>query len=86
MGARDLIVAACLLAGTADPWKYLYGTGLVEYYPSRFIDLTGELVTGFTEQDSEQDLSKPPSDWVHDSTSSARSSTAPISPRFVPNG
>jgi hypothetical protein len=37
-----------------EPWRYLYGTGLVEYYPSRFIDLTGELATGFTKQSSEE--------------------------------
>jgi len=47
--------AAKQISGDDDPWKYLYGTGLVEYYPSRFLDLTGELVTGFTEQDSEED-------------------------------
>jgi hypothetical protein len=38
-----------------DPWRYLYGTGLVEYYPSRFIDLTGELTTGFTVQSAEEE-------------------------------
>jgi hypothetical protein len=38
-----------------EPWRYLYGTGLVEYYPSRFIDLTGELSTGFTKQSATED-------------------------------
>lgn len=37
-----------------EPWSYLYGTGLVEYYPNGFIDLTGELSTGFTRQTSEE--------------------------------
>ena len=39
-----------------EPWRYIYGTGLVEYYPNGFIDLTGELTTGFTRQ-SEQENS-----------------------------
>jgi len=39
-----------------EPWRYIYGTGLVEYYPSRWVDLTGELTTGFTQQ-SEQENS-----------------------------
>ena len=38
-----------------EPWRYLYGTGLVEYYPSNFIDLTGELTTGFTQQSAQED-------------------------------
>jgi hypothetical protein len=38
-----------------EPWRYLYGTGLAEYYPSRFIDLTGELSTGFTVQSAEEE-------------------------------
>ena len=38
-----------------EPWRYLYGTGLVEYYPSRFVDLTGELSTGFTKQNTIED-------------------------------
>lgn len=38
-----------------DPWKYLYGTGLVEFYPSRWIDLTGELTTGITQQSADLD-------------------------------
>jgi hypothetical protein len=33
-----------------DPWRYIYGTGLVEYYPNGWVDLTGELTTGFTKQ------------------------------------
>lgn len=37
------------------PWRYLYGTGLAEFYPSGFIDLTGELSTGFTRQSREED-------------------------------
>ena len=43
------IEAARQVSG-GEPWRYLYGTGLVEYYPSGFIDLTGELSTGFTQQ------------------------------------
>jgi len=31
-----------------DPFKSLFGTGLVEYYPKPWLDLTGELVTGFS--------------------------------------
>jgi hypothetical protein len=38
-----------------EPWRYLYGTGLVEYYPSRWVDLTGELTTGFTQQSAGED-------------------------------
>jgi hypothetical protein len=38
-----------------EPWRYLYGTGLGEYYPNRFIDLTGELSTGFTKQSRSED-------------------------------
>jgi len=37
-----------------DPWRYIYGTGLLEYYPSRWVDLTGELTTGFTQQSAEE--------------------------------
>ena len=36
-----------------DPWRYLYGTGLVEYYPSPWVDLTGELVTGLNRQNED---------------------------------
>ena len=38
-----------------EPWRYLYGTGLGEYFPNRFIDLTGELSTGFTKQSASED-------------------------------
>jgi hypothetical protein len=38
-----------------EPWRALYGAGLVEYYPSRFIDLTGDLSTGFTKQNAIED-------------------------------
>jgi hypothetical protein len=37
-----------------EPWRYIYGTGLVEYYPSRWVDLTGELTAGFTQQSAEE--------------------------------
>lgn len=37
------------------PWRYFYGTGLLELYPSRFVDLTGELSTGLTRQSLEED-------------------------------
>jgi hypothetical protein len=36
-----------------DPRRYIYGTGLLEYYPSRWIDLTGELPAGLTQQSAE---------------------------------
>jgi hypothetical protein len=35
-----------------DDWNSLYGTGVVEYYPNAFLDLTGEAVTGYTNQTS----------------------------------
>lgn len=38
-----------------EPWRYIYGTGLLEYYPSRWVDLTGELTTGFTQQSRAED-------------------------------
>ena len=38
-----------------EPWHYLYGTGMVEYYPNKFIDLTGELLSGYTYQTSDED-------------------------------
>jgi hypothetical protein len=38
-----------------EPWRNLSGTGLVEYYPSGYFDLTGELTTGFTKQSREED-------------------------------
>jgi hypothetical protein len=47
--------AATQVSGGGDPWRYLYGTGLFEHYPNGFVDLTGELVTGFTKQDSQED-------------------------------
>lgn len=49
------IEGARQVSGDGDPWKYIYGTGLVEYYPSTWVDLTGELVSGFTKQDKEED-------------------------------
>ena len=48
------IEAARQVSG-GEPWKYLYGTGLAEYYPNGYIDLTGELSTGFTQQSREED-------------------------------
>jgi hypothetical protein len=48
------IEAARQVSGGA-PWRSLYGTGLVEFYPNNFIDLTGELVTGFTQQRQEEE-------------------------------
>lgn len=38
-----------------EPWRYLYTTGLVEYYITDYIDLTGELLSGVTQQDSGED-------------------------------
>ena len=39
-----------------EPWYYLYGTGLVEYYPTAWFDITGEVVTtGATRQDRAED-------------------------------
>jgi hypothetical protein len=43
------------VSGGGDSWGSLYGTGLVEYYPNDWLDLTGELVTGFTNQDRNDD-------------------------------
>ena len=37
-----------------DPFKSLFGTGMVEYYPKRWLDLTGELVTGFSRLSNEE--------------------------------
>ena len=37
-----------------EPWRYIYGTGLLEYYPSGWVDLTGELTTGFTRQSAQE--------------------------------
>lgn len=47
--------AAKQVSGGGDPWGSLYGTGLVEYYPNDWVDLTGEFVAGFTEQDRIED-------------------------------
>ena len=33
-----------------EPWRNLDATWLVEYYPSKWFDITGELVTGYTNQ------------------------------------
>lgn len=41
--------AAAQVSG-GDPWGYLYTTGLAEYYITRYVDLTGELLGGYTEQ------------------------------------
>ena len=49
------VEAATQVSGGGDDWRSLTGTGLVEYYPNGFVDLTGELITGFTEQDREED-------------------------------
>ena len=38
-----------------EPWRYLYGTGLAEYYPSDFLDLTAELSTGYTQMSRDED-------------------------------
>ena len=38
-----------------DPWGSIYGTGLAEYYPNDWVDLTGEFIAGFTEQDRIED-------------------------------
>ena len=43
------------VSGEGDPWGYLYGTGLLEYYPSDWVDLTGELLGGYTNQDRNED-------------------------------
>lgn len=42
------------VSGSSNPWGYIYGTGLAEYYPNKWIDLTGELVTGYTKQDRDE--------------------------------
>ncbi len=46
---------ATQLSGGGDDWGYVYGTGLVEYYPNDWVDLTGELVAGFTDQNASED-------------------------------
>jgi hypothetical protein len=38
-----------------EPWHYYYGTGMVEYYPAKLVDLTAELVSGYTNQKEEED-------------------------------
>ena len=37
-----------------DPFKSLFGTGMVEYYHKPWFDLTGELVTGFSRLSAEE--------------------------------
>jgi len=37
-----------------DPFKSLFGTGMVEYYHKPWLDLTGELVTGFSRLNAEE--------------------------------
>jgi hypothetical protein len=37
-----------------DPFKSLFGTGMVEYYHKPWLDLTGELVTGFSQLSAEE--------------------------------
>jgi len=36
-----------------EKWRNLDATWYVEYYPNRWLDLTGELVTGFTDQNDD---------------------------------
>jgi hypothetical protein len=43
------------VSGGGDDWGYVYGTGLVEYYPDEWLDLTGEAVVGFTRQNNSED-------------------------------
>lgn len=43
------------VSGGGDPWGYLYGTGLFEYYPNDWVDLTGELIGGYTDQNRNED-------------------------------
>jgi hypothetical protein len=43
-------IEAARQVSSGEPWRSFYGTGLVEYYPNSFIDLTGDLATGFTQQ------------------------------------
>ena len=38
-----------------DRFRYIYGTGMVEYYAKPWLDLTGELVTGRNRLTSEED-------------------------------
>lgn len=46
---------ATQVSGGGDDWGYVYGTGLAEYYPNDFLDLTGELVAGYTDQNANED-------------------------------
>ena len=46
--------AAAQVSG-GEPWGYLYTTGLAEYYITRYVDLTGELLGGYTEQRAGED-------------------------------
>ena len=46
-----------------EPWRYIYGTGMVEYYPSKLFDLTGELVVGVTDQDRLEDSFEVSTRW-----------------------
>ena len=46
---------ATRVSGGGDDRGYVCGTGLVEYYPNDWVDLTGELVAGFTDQDASED-------------------------------
>ena len=41
------------VSGSGDPWGTLDGTGLVEYYPNHWLDLTGEQIVGFTRQNED---------------------------------
>lgn len=36
--------------GGGEAWHYYYGTGMLEYYPAKLVDLTAELVSGHTNQ------------------------------------
>lgn len=38
-----------------EPWHYYYGTGMVEYYPAKLVDLTAEIVSGYTNQSELED-------------------------------
>lgn len=49
------VEAATQVSGGGDDWGSVYGTGLVEYYPNDWVDLTGELVAGFTDQNTSED-------------------------------
>ena len=36
-----------------EQWRNLDATWYIEYYPNRWLDLTGELVTGYTDQNDD---------------------------------